>query len=116
MPQISKKREAGEREIERERKRKRKKHTREKGGEERAREREKREREREREIYPSTDLVNNSHINLQDVGDADGCCGRGWERQAEVVNHDLQNPWLLGHHLENIRRSSICLCTPPHQC
>lgn len=45
------------------------------------------------------DLVNNSHINLQDVRNMH--CGPGWfwKRQTKVMNHHLHHPRVNRSHL-----------------
>ena len=52
----------------------------------------------------ATDLVNHSDINLQYVWDVDRSCSRGWEGQAEVMNHHLHCPRLDWNHLEHMER------------
>lgn len=46
-----------------------------------------------------TDLVNHSHINLQDVRNVHCGLGRCWECQTKVMNHHLHLPWVDGRNL-----------------
>ena len=48
----------------------------------------------------ATDLVHHSHITLQDISDLDCGHGRGWERQTQVMNLNLDDSCLDWNHLE----------------
>lgn len=54
-----------------------------------------------------TDLVNHSHINLQDVRNMHCGFGRSWVSQTKVMNHNIHHAWVDGSNLSTHKRRTI---------